>query len=155
MNIVRAETPEQIGIVRELFREYERFLDVDLCFQDFEKELAELPGKYAPPSGALFLAMEGSNVAGCVALRKIGEGICEMKRLYVRPEYRGRQIGIHLAEAIVDEAKKLGYAVMRLDTLQRLGAAMTIYESLGFKQTDAYYDNPLPGVVYWELDLRS
>ena len=140
-------------MVRSLFREYEKFLAVDLCFQNFEQELAQLPGKYAPPDGALLLAMEQSSPAGCVAVRKLEKDACEMKRLFVRPEHRGKDIGRLLAVRIIDHAKLLGYRVMRLDTLDRLTEAVRLYESLGFKQIPPYYANPLPGVLYWELKL--
>jgi putative acetyltransferase len=155
MKIIRTQTLEQIEEVRKLFREYERFLNVDLCFQKFEEELAGLPGKYAPPEGALFIAVDGKKTAGCVALRKLEDGICEMKRLFVRPQFRGQGVGRLLAKRIIDEAVALGYKVMRLDTLDRLTEAMSLYESLSFKRIDAYYDNPLPGVVYWELELKK
>ena len=155
MDIIRAQTPEQIEEVRKLFREYERFLNVDLCFQKFDEELAGLPGKYAPPDGALFIAVDGKKIAGCVALRKLEDGICEMKRLFVRTQFRGKGVGRLLAKRIIDEAVTLGYKIMRLDTLDRLKEAMSLYESLGFKRIDAYYDNPLHGVVYWELKLKD
>jgi len=155
MEIVRAENREQIKVARVLFREYEQFLKVDLCFQNFVAELADLPGKYAPPEGALFLAMNGSEAGGCVALRKIEPGICEMKRLYVRPEQRGNGLGRRLADRIIEEGARLGYRRMRLDTLERLTEAVRLYLSLGFAQIPAYYDNPLPGVLYWELDLAK
>jgi len=153
MLISRAQTPDQIDEVRRLFREYERFLDVDLCFQSFEEELAGLPGKYGPPDGVLLMAADVQRIAGCVALRKVEDGVCEMKRLYLRPQYRGRGLGRLLAERILSEASALGYGVMRLDTLDKLKEAMGLYESLGFRRRESYYDNPLPGVVYWELDL--
>jgi len=155
MLISRAQTPDQINEVRRLFREYERFLDVDLCFQSFEEELAGLPGKYGPPDGVLLMAMDGRQVAGCVALRKLEDGVCEMKRLYLRPQYRRRGLGRRLAERIVSEATALGYSVMRLDTLDKLKAAMGLYEAMGFRRREPYYGNPLPGVVYWELDLAK
>jgi putative acetyltransferase len=153
MLISRAQTPDQINEVRRLFREYERFLDVDLCFQSFEEELAGLPGKYGPPDGVLLMAMDGRQVAGCVALRKLEDGVCEMKRLYLRPQYRRRGLGRLLAERILSEAAALGYRVMRLDTLDKLKEAMGLYEAMGFRRREPYYGNPLPGVVYWELDL--
>ncbi|HRD67568.1 MAG TPA: GNAT family N-acetyltransferase [Candidatus Competibacter sp.] len=153
MNLVQAQTASDIEIVRVLFREYQRFLGVDLCFQGFEEELATLPGRYAPPAGRLLLALDGAHAAGCVALRPLDEGICEMKRLFVRPAYRGRGLGRDLAVQIVNEASALGYATMRLDTLEGLDSAMRIYESLGFRRCAPYYANPLPGVVYWERTL--
>src|SRR5438876_9501792 len=108
MKIVPAESPDQIGLARALFSEYAAWLEIDLCFQDFEKELAELPGDYAPPSGRLLLAVEGDQVAGCIALRKIGAGVGEMKRLFVRPAFRGQGLGRTLTEAIIAEARKIG-----------------------------------------------
>ena len=153
IRIVRAQSPDQIDEVRRLFREYERFLGVDLCFQSFEEELAGLPGQYGPPDGVLLMVMDSRQSAGCVALRKVEDGICEMKRLYLRPKYRGRGLGRRLAERIVSEAAALGYKVMRLDTLDKLKEAMGLYEVMGFRRREPYYGNPLPGVVYWELDL--
>jgi len=154
MKIKRVETPDEIEAVRSLFREYEDYLDVDLCFQNFEEELAGLPGKYAPPDGLLLLAWEGSEAAGCGALRKLGEDTCEMKRLYVKPQFRGQGLGIALAKRLIDGAADLGYATMLLDTLDKLTEAMKIYESLGFVRTGPYYQNPLAGAVYWKLILR-
>jgi ribosomal protein S18 acetylase RimI-like enzyme len=154
MKIVKARTSDEIEAVRNLFREYEQFLSVDLCFQSFEEELASLPGKYGPPDGVLLIAIDGQNFAGCVALRKLEEGICEMKRLFIRPKYRGQGLGRRLAKQTIDEAVKLGYSSMRLDTLDKLIEAIRLYESLGFKRRDPYYHNPLPGVLYWELELE-
>jgi putative acetyltransferase len=147
--------PAHMEEVKCLFREYEEFLGCDLCFQGFTGELDHLPGEYAPPAGALLVAVDGSSIAGCVALRKQGEGICEMKRLFVRPGYRGTGLGRQLAVQIIETAVELGYSHMRLDTLDRLEAAMKLYRSLGFRIIDPYYSNPLPGVVYWELDLSD
>jgi len=144
-----------LEIVRTLFREYEQFLGVDLCFQGFAEELATLPGRYASPSGRLLLAMEGTDAAGCVALRPLEDGVCEMKRLFVRPAYRGQGLGYRLAMHIVNEATAMGYAVMRLDTLDTLERAMRIYETLGFQRCTPYYANPLPGVVYWQRALSK
>jgi putative acetyltransferase len=155
MKIVRAEREEHIAEIRTLFREYEQFLNVDLRFQDFEKELARLPGRYAPPDGELLLSVVDRAFAGCVALRKIGEGICEMKRLFVRPPYRGLGVGRALAERIIHEAAARDYLLMRLDTFDFLEKAMRLYESLGFMRTEPYYSNPLPGVVYWQMDLGA
>jgi GNAT superfamily N-acetyltransferase len=153
MKITRAGTTDEIEEVRRLFREYAELLGVDLCFQGFEEELAGLPGKYAPPEGALFIATEGQRTAGCVALKKIGDGVCEMKRLFVRPQFQGQGLGRALAQQIIGEGVNLGYKTMRLDTLDRLKEAMSLYETLGFKRTKPYYPNPLPGVVYWEVCL--
>jgi GNAT superfamily N-acetyltransferase len=156
MNLLEAHTPEDLETVRTLFREYERFLNVDLCFQGFAEELATLPGRYAPPQGRLVLAWEGEQAAGCVAVRPLHEeGVCEMKRLFVRPAYRGQGLGRRLARRIIQEAITVGYTVMRLDTLDTLERAMQIYENLGFQRCAPYYANPLPGVAYWERALAN
>jgi GNAT superfamily N-acetyltransferase len=143
----------EIAIVRDLFREYATWLDVDLCFQGFEAELAALPGKYAPPGGSLLLAFIDGEPAGCIALRPMESGACEMKRLYVRPAFRGRGLGRALVERLLDDARSIGYRLMRLDTLDKLTEAMALYDSMGFRRVEPYYDNPLPGVVYWERPL--
>lgn len=158
MNIIHAESPTEIDTVRRLFREYEAYLNVDLCFQQFESELAGLPGRYAPPSGTLLLAMDGQKAVGCGALRPldaIQDPACEMKRVYVSPGSRGLGIGRRIIERLIREGEELGYAAILLDTLDRLKAAIHLYESLGFVRTAPYYDNPLPGVVYWKLDLTG
>ena len=155
LRIAPAASPDQIDEIRSLFLEYERFLRVKLCFQSFEAELAGLPGRYAPPGGALLLAMDGLRPAGCAALRKLDDGIGEMKRLFVRPEYRGRGLGRALILRVLDEAIAAGYARIRLDTLARLEAAGRLYQSLGFKRITPYYANPLEDVVYWELALTK
>lgn len=153
MDIIEATTLQQIETAANLFREYQQFLDVDLCFQGFERELVTLPGKYAPPSGAILLAEHEGEIAGCVAVRLLKGNICEMKRLYVKDEFRGLSAGRKLAEAIITKAKQLGYKKMQLDTLQRLDRAIGLYTKLGFKEITPYYVNPLDEVVYWELDL--
>ena len=139
--------------VRALFIEYQQWLDVDLCFQGFDEELLSLPGAYAPPRGRLLLARINEMVAGTVGMWPLGADVCEMKRLYVRPSYLGRGLGRRLAEDIVNEAKAAGYARMRLDSLEHLVAARTLYESMGFARIPAYYDNPLDGVLFMQLDL--
>jgi len=154
--IIRAQSPENIEHARTLFREYSAWLEIDLCFQNFEKELAGLPGEYAPPNGRLFLAGKDGGIAGCVALRKIGEGTCEIKRLFVRPEFRGQGLGRQLAEAMIREAKQLGYARMRLDTLPpKMNDAIGLYRSLGFQEIEPYYNNPVPGAKFMELNLTQ
>ena len=141
--------------VKVLFREYETFLGVDLCFQGFEEELADLPGKYTPPRGALLIAIVKGQTAGCVALRPLDAGNCEMKRLFVRPDYRGIGLGRQLAHRIIAVSKESGYERMKLDTLDFLEGAIHLYKSLGFERTGSYYDNPLEKVSYWELDLKK
>jgi ribosomal protein S18 acetylase RimI-like enzyme len=153
MEVVDGHVAERLPVVRELFEEYAAALDVDLGFQDFDRELAELPGDYAPPAGRLLLAL-GPEPAGCVALRPFAPDVCEMKRLYVRPEFRGTGLGRILAEQIVEAARDAGYERMRLDTLPTMGAARGLYESLGFVEIEAYRPNPVHGTTYFELALR-
>jgi ribosomal protein S18 acetylase RimI-like enzyme len=152
---IRAVTArEEMGMVRILFREYAGSLGFGLCFQGFEQELAGLPGRYAPPTGCLLLATAGGELAGCVALKKLGDGVCEMKRLYVRSRHRGTGLGRALAEQIIREAKRLGYEAIRLDTVPSvMGSAVALYRSLGFRDIPAYYFNPVPGALFMELLL--
>jgi len=149
-----AESTELSSIVQELFKEYACSLDFDLCFQNFDKELAELPGEYAPPDGRLIVAINETKVVGCVALRKIINGICEMKRLYVRPAYRSKGIGRELVRAIIGEAEKIGYTQMRLDTVPAMKEAIGLYRSTGFYEIEPYRNNPVEGAMFLELTLK-
>jgi ribosomal protein S18 acetylase RimI-like enzyme len=153
MQILKVHSPEHLPAIRELFTEYARAIEVDLCFQNFDRELAELPGQYAPPEGRLLLARERGLPAGCVALRKIKDEICEMKRLYVRPAFRYRGLGRRLAEKIIVIAREIGYERMRLDTLASMKEAIRLYESLGFQRIAPYYDNPTGCAIFMELKL--
>ncbi|MDT5271538.1 MAG: hypothetical protein QOH49_3724 [Acidobacteriota bacterium] len=154
MRLTRVEIDEQVEQARTLFNEYAEATGVDLCFQNFGHELATLPGDYAPPSGRLILACEGEEVAGCVALRKVDETVCEMKRLYVRPAFRSTGLGRTLTESIVGEARSIGYERMRLDTLPSMRSAIALYRSLGFREIEPYRFNPIEGALYMELELR-
>jgi len=154
VTIVQAETDEEIEEARRLFREYESWLGLDLCFQGFEQELSDLPGKYVPPDGRLLLAKLDDDVAGCIAMRKLEDGVCEMKRLFVRDAFRGHRIGDKLITRLIEEARAENYRAMRLDTFPpKMGKAVSLYESHGFRPIPAYYDNPHEGVLYMELEL--
>ena len=154
MSIVDGHGEERLPAVRRLFEEYAASLDVDLAFQDFERELRDLPGEYAPPAGRLLLACEEDDAAGCVALRPFDDGVCEMKRLYVRRVFRGTGLGRKLAEAAIGEGVEIGYERMRLDTLPQMSAAIAMYRTLGFREIEPYRFNPVGGALFMELSLR-
>ena len=154
MHVFQANSQQDIDHARTLFEEYAAGLGISLCFQNFDQELKNLPGDYAPPGGRLLLATEDDQLAGCVALRKLSTVTCEMKRLFVRPAYRGTGLGRVLVESVIDEARKLGYTQMRLDTLPgRMDKAIALYSSIGFKEIEPYYPNPVEGAKFMELDL--
>jgi ribosomal protein S18 acetylase RimI-like enzyme len=153
--IEEAVSQTDLTAARELFLEYANSLEISLCFQHFEQELASLPGKYASPQGRLLLARASLATVGCVALRPLEPGFCEMKRLFVRPCWRGRGLGRALATRIIESARELGYSRMRLDTLASMHGAIALYRSLGFQTTAPYYDNPSELAVFMELNLGS
>ena len=156
IKLIQVDSSAEIEAAQRLFEEYASWLGVNLCFQNFDKELAELPGEYVPPTGRLLLAVEGNNVAGCVALRKIGDGIGELKRLYVRPDFRGRGLGRTLTETIINTAREIGYSRLRLDTLPgKMDHAIAMYRSLGFNDIERYYNNPYDAAVFMELELNE
>ena len=150
----QAESPNQIAGVSELFLEYAQSLGFSLCFQNFDQELANLPGDYAPPEGCLLLAMQDGQPAGCVALHKLDGEYCEMKRLYVRPQFRGHGLGLTLAERVIADARQIGYKYLRLDTVEPvMRAAVAMYRRLGFREIAPYRPNPIEGALYMELQL--
>jgi ribosomal protein S18 acetylase RimI-like enzyme len=156
LKIVQVQSPAELIATRELFLEYAKSLNFSLCFQSFDQELASLPGDYAPPMGRLLLAEFYGRRAGCVALHRLEEGICEMKRLYVRPEFRGQKIGRRLAEVVIAEARALGYQRMRLDTVAPvMREAVQLYRELGFYEIPPYRPNPMEGTLYMELALAE
>jgi putative acetyltransferase len=154
LTITAATTPDDIVAVRRLFLAYAESLDFSLCFQGFDEELAGLPGKYAANArGALLLAKVDGQAVGVVGLRDLGDGVAEMKRLYIDPAGRGHNFGRALTDAVLAEARRFGYRALRLDTFPSMVAANRIYDTLGFRDIPPYYDNPLPGARYRELDL--
>lgn len=156
VELVYVESGPELEEIRALFLEYARSLDFNLCFQSFDKELLELPGRYAPPQGRLILCRVDGAAAGCIAVKPLrGVGLCEMKRLFVRPEFRGKGIGLKLATRLIEDAKQIGYRAMRLDTIVgRMDAAIAMYRSLGFNEILPYYDNPVPNAAFFELILN-
>lgn len=154
LNLRQAESLAQMAQARELFLEYANSLAFSLCFQNFDKELAGLPGDYAPPDGRLLLAEYRGQLAGCVALHRIDSEVCEMKRLYLRPQLRGKGVGRALAEAVIAEARAIGYRKMRLDTVEPvMPNAVALYRRLGFVEIEPYRENPIAGTLYMELAL--
>ena len=157
IQLVTPRSTDELESVRDIFREYARGLGVDLCFQSFDQELANLPGEYAAPRGALLLASVDGEVAGCCALRPLDSAdypnAAEMKRLYVRKAFRGFGLGRRLAEAVLDAARQAGYASVLLDTLDDMEAARALYVELGFEEIPPYYHNPIPGAHYLKVDL--
>ena len=154
INIYETNPDNEIEEVRSLFLEYANSLNFDLCFQRFDEELKSLPGKYSPPGGLILLAKVNDKYAGCVALRDSGDSICEMKRLYVRPEFRGLGIGKSLCDNLIEKSRQIGYKKMRLDTIaEKMQSAIKLYKSYGFYEIPAYYHNPEKGVIYMEMIL--
>ena len=154
LSFTQVESPPEISHARELFLEYAQSLGFSLCFQNFDQELANLPGEYSPPAGRLLLAELDGQVAGCVALHKLEDGVCEMKRLYLRPQFRGKGLGRILADRIIAEARQIGYRRMRLDTVEPvMKDAVAMYRRIGFREIAPYCNNPIAGALYMELLL--
>lgn len=146
---------DSLDVVRAMFEEYQRELDIDLCFQGFPEELADPLAKYGPPRGAILLVRDGEDTVACGALWGQEPGVAELKRIYVRPAYRGRGLGEYVTIALIERARQLGYRLVRLDTLRRLGPANELYKKLGFRETEAYNFNPEPDIAYFEIDLEG
>lgn len=154
ISFTQATSPAEIAQARELFLEYAQSLGFSLCFQNFDNELANLPGDYSPPDGRLLLAEYEGQIAGCVALHKLEDGVCEMKRLYLRPAFRGRGLGRTVADRIISEARQIGYERMRLDTVEPvMKDAVAMYRRIGFREIAPYCKNPMAGALYMELKL--
>jgi ribosomal protein S18 acetylase RimI-like enzyme len=155
VKIVEANTKEFVKRVKKLIREYAQSLEFDLEFQDFDKEIEDFPGQYGSPMGCLYIALDENQPIGCVALRDLGQGICEMKRLYVKPLSRGQKVGKLLAETVIKAARDMGYDYMRLDTVPSMKQANLLYNALGFKQIAPYRFNPIEGATFFELNLNK
>jgi len=155
IKIVEANTKEFVENAKKLIREYAQSLEFDLDFQDFDKEMENFPGQYAAPRGCLYVALEANQPIGCVALRDLGQSVCEMKRLYVKPSFRGQKIGRLLAEVVIEAARDMGYDFMRLDTVPSMKQANMLYNALGFKRIAPYRFNPLGGANFLELNLKE
>lgn len=153
LKLIQAATGKEIEQARLLLREYAETFNHHPCFRSFERELVDLPGDYAPPAGRLYLAYWDEELAGCIALRKLQEGICEMKRLYVKPDFRGRGIGKSLALRLIEDAKAMGYSSMCLDTLPVMQHAAALYHALGFEEIEPYYPEAIEGAICMELGL--
>jgi len=154
LSLVQVASNEQVVTARQLFTEYAAGLGFSLCFQNFDQEVAELPGKYSPPSGRLLLALVDERIAGCIGLRKLDEETCEMKRLFLRPEFRGKGLGRELVSAVLNEARTIGYKQIRLDTLPgKMDSAIALYRTIGFHDIPPYYNNPVEGATFMELAL--
>ena len=153
MTIVEVQSEENLRQVKKMFEDYGSSLEINLDFQDFDQELANLPGDYSPPDGSLLIAFWRGEVAGCIALKRFADGICEMKRLYTKPQFRGVGIGRALCEAIIVRARRIGYERMRLDTLPSMETARGLYASLGFREIEPYRYNPIEGAHFMELVL--
>jgi len=154
ISFVQVESVAQVDAARALFREYQEWLQIEICFQSFEAELSSLPAPYLPPRGGLLLAMEADEVAGCGAFRPLADGTCELKRMFLRSRFRGKGIGRKMATALIDRARAVGYPSLRLDTFAIMREAVALYQSLGFRQIERYYDNPHPDALFYQLDLR-
>ncbi len=154
VRVAEAATQQDVAEVRALFGEYAASLNFSLCFQSFDDELSGLPGAYAPPHGRLLLAQSGATSAGCVALKPLEAGVCEMKRLYVRPAFRGRRLGERLVHRLIDDSRSIGYHTMRLDTVVgQMDRAIALYRAMGFREIPPYYGNPIENALYFELTL--
>jgi putative acetyltransferase len=154
IRLTHVQSGSALEDIRALFLEYARGLNFNLCFQNFDRELEELPGAYGLPQGRLILCEVDGRPAGCIAVKPLEAGVCELKRLFVRPEFRRRKLGLKLTQHIIEEARSIGYTVMRLDTIRgTMDNAIALYESVGFREIPAYYHNPIPNAFYMELQL--